>query len=113
MALTEKEFTDQLIGPDGIATMLGWQAAHFRPAQNRHGVWQTPVSGELGKGWPDWFLANPGQRRSMLRELKIDGKALDPDQERVIGILQAAGVDADVWRPADFDSGRILSELRP
>lgn len=112
MTLSEREFTDQLFGAHGLATMLGWKAAHFRPAINRRGVWQTPVAGELGKGWPDWFLVSVRRRRSMFRELKTNTSTLDVDQARVIAILQAAGADADVWRPRDLESGRIERELR-
>jgi hypothetical protein len=110
--ITEAEFTDQLFGQNGLATMLGWASAHFRPAQNRRGHWQTPVSGELGKGWPDWFLCHPTKGRSMYRELKREGQWLDDDQARVHAVLAASGCDIDVWRPADLDSGRILDELR-
>lgn len=111
-SISEAEFTDQLFGQKGLATMLGWQAAHFRPAQNRRGIWQTPVAGELGKGWPDWFLCHPVKGRSMYRELKREDKPLDDDQARVHAVMAAAGCDVGVWRPSDLDSGRILAELR-
>jgi len=112
VGITEREFTDQLFGPNGLATMLGWVFAHFRPAQNRRGHWQTPVSGELGKGWPDYVLVHPQKRRHMFRELKREGQWLDDDQERVHAVMAAAGVDIAVWQPHDLDSGRILGELR-
>jgi hypothetical protein len=110
--ILEREFADQLFGVYGLATMLGWQSAHFRPAMNRRGHWETPVAGELGKGWPDWFLCQPLYRRSMYRELKREGQVLSEDQSRVHAILEAAGLNVGVWHPHDLDSGRILAELR-
>jgi hypothetical protein len=110
--IIEREFADQLFGVAGLATMLGWQSAHFRPAQNRRGRWETPVAGELGKGWPDWFLCHPGYGRSMYRELKREGAIVSEDQARVMAVMAAAGCDVGVWHPHDLDSGRILKELR-
>lgn len=80
--------------------------AHFRPAQTTNG-WRTPVSGD-GKGFPDLVLVGS---RVLWRELKSDRGRLDADQLRWRDVLLAAGADWDVWRPADWVSGRIRAEL--
>lgn len=111
MTLTEQQFAAQIVGPSGLATILGWLAAHFRPAQTARG-WRTPVSGELGKGWPDWVLVHPARHRLLVRELKTDAGRVSPEQAWVLEQLRAGGVDADIWRPVDMESGRIEAELR-
>lgn len=107
--LAEKHFAEQV---KDLAAICGFEYVHFRPAQNRRGHWQTPVEGTLGKGWVDWIFVHPVRRRTLFRELKRDDKDLEPEQDRVILVLQAAGCDAGWWRPRDLDSGRIERELR-
>lgn len=105
--LTESGFMRQVVE---LATILGWSTAHFRPAQTSKG-WRTPVSGDLGKGWPDLTLVRERDGRLIFAELKRDGANLTPDQERVFGILTKAAHwsvtgphwETYVWRPADFD----------
>lgn len=106
--MREIDFQRQLVGPTGIATMLGWEHVHFRPAQTAHG-WRTPVSGELGKGWPDLVLVRRRDRRLLFAELKTDTGRLTPDEERVLETL-ASVAETHVWRPADID--RITETLR-
>ena len=106
-SLTEAEFAAQVTD---LATLLGWSAAHFRPAQTSKG-WRTPVSGSLGKGWPDYVFAHP-THGVLFRELKRDGGNLTGDQLVVIALLRRAGANVAVWRPRDMDSGRIERELR-
>lgn len=60
------------------------------------------------KGWPDWVIVG---RRVLYRELKGPAGRLSAEQRRVGYLLQAAGADWDVWRPADLQSGRITQEL--
>lgn len=60
-------------------------------------------------GYPDLTLAGRGGQ--MWRELKATKGVVSPDQQKWIGILRAGGGDADVWRPADYLSGRIAREL--
>lgn len=59
-------------------------------------------------GWPDWVIVG---RRILYRELKSADGQLAPAQVRVRNLLQAAGADWAVWRPADLVSGRISAEL--
>lgn len=125
MPLTEIEFQRQLVGPHGLATMLGWQHVHHRPAKTEHG-WRTPVSGELGKGWPDLVLVRERDSRLIFAELKSDAGRVTPDEQRVLEVLRSLvfdpaafwpieprtwdetqrppRVDVVVWRPRDFDA---------
>ena len=106
----EADFRRQVVGPKGLATMLGWLHVGFRPAQTAHG-WRTPITGELGAGWPDLVLLHVAKRRLLFRELKGATGEVSAEQRAVIALFQEAGFDAAVWRPADLDSGRIASEL--
>lgn len=101
--MTELDFQRQLVGPKGLATMLGWLHVHHRPAQTTRG-WRTPVSGELGKGWPDLVLVRERDRRLIFAELKSDTGRVTPDEERVLGILRRVGLEVHVWRPRDLDA---------
>jgi hypothetical protein len=84
-----------------LADVLGWTWAHFRPAKTAHG-WRTPVSGTIGKGWPDLTLVRERDHRIVFAELKREGKHPDPDQQVVLDRLRAAGLEVHVWRPSDF-----------
>ena len=98
-AMSEASFQLQVTG---LAQLLGWHWAHFRPAQTSRG-WRTPVSGPIGKGFPDLVMARPRDGRLLFAELKRDGGALTADQEGVLDVLRASGAECHVWRPADFD----------
>jgi hypothetical protein len=107
-ALTERDFQRQVTD---LAAMLGWTWLHIRPAQTEHG-WRTPISGPLGKGWPDLVLVSPMRRRTIAAELKRElGGDPTPDQAYVHSMLEAAGWTVRVWRPSDMTAGRIQSEL--
>ena len=97
--LTETEFMRQVLE---LAAMLGWSAAHFRPALTSRG-WRTPVQGNLGAGFPDLVLASPTRGRLLFVELKSDVGKLSADQAAVLAALEAAGAQCRVWRPRDFD----------
>ncbi len=106
--LTEGEFLDAVIQ---LATFLGWESAHFRPARTQRG-WRTPVQGTMGKGWPDLILVRERDKRTMFIELKTDKGVVSPEQHRVLALLEAAGQHADVWTPRHLDNGRIMQDLR-
>jgi VRR-NUC domain len=122
--MSELDFQRALVGPDGLATMLGWVHVHFRRAQTKQG-WRVPGSGQLIKGWPDLILVRGRDRRLIFAELKADDGKLTDDQRFVLGTLQqleAAQVPTDaaavvlprievaVWRPRDLE--RIAEILR-
>jgi hypothetical protein len=107
--MTESDFQRQVTD---LAELLGWSWAHFRPAQTARG-WRTPVSGPLGKGWPDLTLVRIRDRRLIFAELKRDGGKPNADQAAVLAVLgELAGsrVEVLVWRPADFE--QIAEVLR-
>lgn len=104
--LTEAQWLQQITD---LASKLGWAWLHLRPGMTRDS-WRTPISGPLGKGFPDLLLARPRDCRLMAVELKRDGAKTTPEQDAVLEILGASGMEVYVWRPADFDSA--LAALR-
>jgi hypothetical protein len=108
--LTEREFMDQVTQ---LAEIRGWSWAHFRPAMTTKG-WRTPVSGPLGKGWPDLVLIRHG--RIVFAELKSDAGHSTREQSLVLGCLMdvehynhefccpdATDIRVEEWRPVDWD----------
>lgn len=91
------------------AVLFGWSWVHFRPARTEHG-WRTPVSGPLGAGWPDVFLANPRTHRILAVEVKGHGGHVSDDQARVHALLRASGLEVHVVGPAEVDA--FLEVLR-
>ncbi len=94
--VSEADFMRQVTD---LATILGYSWCHFRPAQTSRG-WRTPVSGPLGKGWPDLVLVRG--ERIIFAELKADDGKATPEQTMVLETLRSVG-EAYIWKPADFD----------
>ena len=123
-AMTEAEL--QRLVTD-LADIHGWAWSHFRPAQTKHGG-RPPVSGSLGKGWPDLTLVRARDRRLLFVELKREHGLVDADQAAVLAILgelrhplttNHAGmttIAVHVWRPSDLgdpiETGRVMEVLR-
>jgi hypothetical protein len=101
--LSETEWQRQVTD---LAEMLGWAWAHFRPARTAHG-WRVPVSGPLGKGWPDLVLIRG--ERVIFAELKAENGRPTPDQTWLLTLV-ADAVETAVWRPSDLD--RVAETLR-
>jgi len=105
----EGDFQAQLVGPKGLATMLGFVHVHFRPARTNHG-WRTPGSGEMAEGWPDLTLLHLATGRLMFVELKGDGSdgkkrgKTTAAQDMVLGWLRLTGHEVYVWWPKDIES---------
>lgn len=116
--LTEAQRADRrLTGTDlqrqitDLAEVFGWRWMHIRPARTEQG-WRTPISGPLGKGWPDLVLVNPMRGRTLAVEVKRElGDDPSPDQVYVHTMLEEAGWSVQVWRPSDMTSGAIQEEL--
>lgn len=104
--MSEAAFQRQVTG---LAQLLGWHWAHFRPGRTERG-WATPVSGPIGAGFPDLVLARPRDGRLLFAELKRDGGRTTPQQEAVLDVLRQSGAEVRVWRPSDIDA--IAEELR-
>lgn len=93
--LSEAGFQSQVTA---LAENLGWHWMHVvTTGTGRH----FPIRGSMGKGWPDLFLAKPGQS-SFFAELKKEKEQLKPDQVAVLALLSAAGCEVHIWRPSQF-----------
>lgn len=103
--LTEAQFLRQVTE---LAEIFGWGWSHFRPAMTTKG-WRTPVSGPLGKGWPDLVLVRESDRRLVFAELKGEGGRTTTEQDRVLDALRCLEgmwdtlpgptIEVKVWRP--------------
>lgn len=91
-------------------TRFRWKAVHFRPGQQTRGGWVTAMSGPGCKGWPDIFAVRGP--RLLAAELKGRKGKLEPEQREWLDVLAAAGVEAYVWTPSEWDSGEIARVLR-
>jgi hypothetical protein len=94
--ISEREFLQQVVE---LAALRGWLHLHLRPAMTRDS-WRTPISGPLGKGFPDLMLVRG--ERILFIELKRDGAKPTPEQVEVLGILGGAAETMLVW-PNDWD----------
>ena len=54
-------------------------------------------------GWPNLALVHPTRCLFLLAELKTETGRVKPEQEQWLAWLTAAGVDARLWRPSDWD----------
>ena len=112
MKLPEMSEADLMRAVTDLASILGWEWAHFRPAQTAKG-WRTPVSGPLGKGFPDLVLVRVRDGRLLFVELKTTKGKPSPEQDHVHAALaQVKGIGAYLWRPWHLDSGEIATVLR-
>lgn len=101
--MTEAELQEAIIE---AAHLLGWRAAHFRPAQNARGDWRTPVAAD-GKGFPDLCL---GRFPDVLFfECKNETKPMSVEQ---IDWQSALEPRFALVRPRDWISGRVERMLR-
>lgn len=94
--LTEAAFQRQVTE---LAEYNGWAWMHLERGQNR-GAWMTPVSGPLGKGWPDLVLLKG--HRILFVELKSDKGLTSVNQREILKSLSRTGHPAMVWRPVDW-----------
>jgi hypothetical protein len=89
------------------ARVLGWRAAHFRPARSTRG-WRTPLAYDSA-GWPDLVLVRD---RVIFAEVKGDRDRLRPEQTAWLLALDNAGAETYVWKAADWADGSIDRVLR-
>ena len=82
---TEKQFQAAV---RQYAAALGWHV---------YCVWNSRHS---PKGWPDLTLIRPP--RLVFAELKSARGKPTPEQSFTLDLLQAAGAEAYLWRPADW-----------
>lgn len=105
-AMSEADLVGQLTE---VAAMLDWTWMVVGPLRTSHG-WRTATRGPLGAGWPDLLLIHRRTGRMLFCEVKKELGKTTPDQDRVLGVLRAAGLEAHVIRPSDFD--RFVEVLR-
>lgn len=83
------------------ATLNGWSWMHIQKALNDRGYWRTPITGQLGKGWPDLVLVR--NTRLLFVELKGEHGKVTGIQSEVLGVLTAVPcAEVYVWRPSDW-----------
>ena len=91
-----------------LAQTLGYAVFHPRAVESVKGRWLTAISYD-GKGFPDLVLVGRGQ--VLFRELKSTRGRLGPHQKAWLQVLDQAGANTGVWRPADWFSGVIHQQL--
>ena len=105
--MTERQWQAQV---EGLARFYGWRLFHApdnRP--NARGKVQR-----VTPGFPDLFMVRDGEALAV--ELKTETGRVAPAQREWLDALAVVpGIDAYVWRPADFDDaharlarGRVL-----
>ena len=88
-----------------LAGLLGWRVYSVRRSD------RAIVQGFGGKGWPDVALARSGSLLAI--ELKAEKGRVRPEQREWHALLGSVpGIQAGVWRPSDWTSGRIEHALR-
>ncbi len=106
--LSEAQWQAQVVQ---MARTFGWMVAHFRPALNQRGKWQTAVAAD-GAGFPDLVLVHAKTGDLLFVELKSDSGVLSAAQQRWLLALEPnpLGEERDlrarVWRPSDFPKVR-------
>ena len=100
--MSERDFSSSV---EATLRLLGWRWCHFRAARTAQG-WRTPLSGDAG--FPD-IVAVRGSRL-LFCELKSERGAVRSEQRDWLEALEAAGQEAYLWRPRDWDA--ITETLR-
>lgn len=103
----EQSEADFQIAVQEYATLRGWSWMHIQKAVNEREYWRTPVTGTLGKGFPDLLMVRDG--RLVFIELKAAKGKLSPNQTHVLGLLGLTMAECYVWRPVDWPT--ILQTL--
>lgn len=107
-ALREADLQHQVTD---LLDLLGYGWSHWRALRNSRGIWQVPVEGPIGVGWPDLFALRPRDRRLVALELKRELEDPTPEQMSVLGQLEACGVGVRVIRPSDLRDPIETSDL--
>lgn len=89
----EKDFQARILE---LALDCGWRWYH--PYDSRRSI----------DGWPDLVLIHTRRQVTVFAELKDAEGRISPEQERWLEDLRAAGHDARLWRPSDWDEIEAL-----
>lgn len=84
LAMTEKAWQGNVVT---VARLNGWWVHHHHDSRRSE------------PGFPDLVLLRPPEL--LMVELKTDRGRVTPEQRKVLDMLEACGVEAHVWRPAD------------
>jgi len=95
LAMTEKDLLEQCRSAAKVLGLL---------------VYHTHDSRRSEPGFPDLVIA--GRRGVLIRELKTERGRVTLAQFTWLDALITAGVDADVWRPADLIDGTVLDQMQ-
>lgn len=95
---TESEFQSHVMT---LAKSLGY-------TQQYH----THDSRRSQAGFPDLVLIHSRTKKLMFVELKAQAGRVSPAQESWLNDLRLGGQTAEVWRPSDWVSGRVMQVLR-
>ncbi|QAY16109.1 nuclease [Arthrobacter phage Elesar] len=96
--LTEAQFQQQVID---LAKLHGYTL-----------IYHTHDSRRSQPGFPDLVLVSEHRGRALFRELKTGTGRLTEAQFNWLAGMKLAKLNADVWRPADLESGLIIKQLR-
>jgi len=108
MKITESAFQAVIVE---TARLTGWKSVHILPTKLQNGRWRSAQSGDTG--FPDLVLAHP-QRGVIFAELKTQLGRVTDQQLDWITTLKAAGAEAYIWRPSDWNEiKQILTERKP
>lgn len=77
------------------------------PQAARTGIGRTA---KTARGWPDLVIA--GSHGVIFRELKSYYGQTSYEQDYWVWYLHNGGCDTGIWRPAEWESGRIRDELQ-
>lgn len=92
--MSERAWQDVVVD---LARVCGWLPFHvLRPKG-------------MEPGWPDLVLLRPPE--IIFAELKRERGKVTAAQARVLGMLEACGLEVCVWRPSNFD--QIHARLTP
>lgn len=82
-----------------LARVCGWRLYHTRDSRRSN------------PGFPDLTLVR--RERLIFAELKAEKGKLSKDQDDWLAALDAIpAAEVYVWRPSDFDAGRVTAALR-
>lgn len=96
--LTEDQFQQQIID---LAKLHGYTL-----------IYHVYDSRRSQAGFPDLVLVNERRGVALFRELKTSTGRLTEAQHNWLTGMKIAKLNADVWRPADLESGLITKQLR-
>ncbi len=84
-ALTEAQWQRQIVS---LARQFGWT------------VWHPTIAVYSKGGWPDLVLLRPP--RALFWEIKTERGKVSGDQQRMLDLLRACGLEVAVVRPSDW-----------